>query len=358
MQVQVPGFRLQYDESFIKDAEVSLRRVLESGWTSEGPEVRKFEQAFGALCPAKHKIATTSCTMALDLALRAIGVKGRQVIVPTNTFYATALAVVNAGAEVELVDVCVETFALCPIALKQALASNIQDTVAAVILVHVGGTIGVHSWQIKEICKQWKVPLIEDAAQAHGARTSDGLAAGCIGAIGCFSFFATKVMTTGEGGMLVTNDDDLAERLKNLKNFGRAGGQSAADIACQSSDGLNGRVPEVVGMLGALECKRALPRISKRQELVAAYAEALANEPLFEVLNPPRGESSCYKVIVRLLGGLSRQVIRDGCKQRGIELSGEVWATPVHRHPAFEVLKPLRSRTSAFLCIRNSLRLT
>lgn len=335
VEVKVRGFALDYDERFVQDSSESLQRVLERGWLSEGPEVRRFEEAFGALCPATHRIATTSCTVALELALRAIGVRGRRVIIPTNTFWATALAVKNAGAEVDLVDVNPETFSISPNALDTKLTAEPTST-AAVIVVHVGGAVSSDISQIQAICARAGVPLIEDAAAAHGASTVDGRHAGCLGVVGCFSFFATKSMTTGEGGMVVTSDDALAGRIRKLKNFGRADG-SSADLICEDAEGLNGRVPEVVGLLGALECVRAPQRIERRRQLAGRYASILADEPLYRML-PVEGRSSHYKAVVCLEEGMPRELVRSVCKGRGVELSGEVWARPVHRHPAFEAL--------------------
>ncbi len=215
--MKVSIFDLKFEDDFIESFKVGCEKILRSDSIGEGRYVNEFENKFANLTNAKHAIAVTSGTAALEIALNTIGVDGKNVIMPSNTFFATSVAVTNAGGHITLVDSEIENFSICPIHLRTKITKN----TGAVIIVHIGGIISKNIREIKEICDQYSVPLIEDAAHAH-CSNYDGLHAGTIGDIGCFSFFPTKVMTTGEGGMITTNSDSIADKVRSLKNFGRA----------------------------------------------------------------------------------------------------------------------------------------
>ena len=176
--------------------------------------VREFEDLVGAFCGSPFAQAVSSGTAALQIALEALEVgPGDEVIIPAFTFVATAEVVVKCGAELVVVDID-DTFNMCPKALRE----SISERTRAVIVVHMMGAPAAME-EISQIAKEANICVIEDAAQAFGARYQ-GQAVGTIGDIGCFSFDAGKAITTGEGGMIVTSDEDLFVRCRVLHDHG------------------------------------------------------------------------------------------------------------------------------------------
>src|SRR5262245_40904082 len=191
----------------------AVREPLVSGWLTQGPKVAAFERGFAELCGTKHALATTSCTTGLHLALAALGIgPGDEVIIPAFTWVATANVVIHCGATPVLVDVDGTTFNIDP----ARIAAAVTPRTRAVMPVHQFG-----------LCADWDaiaaaapgIPLIEDAACAAGA-TYRGRPAGTLGMAAAFSFHPRKVITTGEGGMLTTDDDHTAERARALRSHG------------------------------------------------------------------------------------------------------------------------------------------
>jgi len=327
--MKVNIFDLKFEPEMVDEFAQGCREILETGFLSENRYTKEFEERFAKLSNAKHGIAVTSGTAALELALKAVDVEGKGVIIPSNTFFATATAVRNAGGCLQLVDMEDETFSICPEALKKA----ITPLTKAVIIVHIGGIISKHIDEILKICNENGIILIEDAAHAQGSRRGPLLeqhTAGSIGHIGCFSFFPTKVMTTGEGGMLTTNSDDLADKLRSLKNFGR----DLKDIGiCVRDFGNNYKVSEFTSLMGCLEMGRVMGRIERRRYLTKLYKE---NLPSFDVFYDENIFNTYYKAIVKT--DKPSDVYRAKCKENGVSLTGEVYKIPVHRQPLWQHL--------------------
>jgi dTDP-4-amino-4,6-dideoxygalactose transaminase len=203
---------------FGTDEERALLRVLQSGkWGRlDGDEVANFERRFAAYHQAKHAIAVTNGTVSLRIALMAAGIEtGDEVIVPPYTFLATATAVVEANATPIFADIELETFNLDPHAVEMAITPRTR----AIIPVHVGG-LPANMDAMGEIARRHNLTVIEDAAHAHGAEYRSRRVGG-IGHLGSFSFQSTKNLTSGEGGIILTNNDDLAERCRSIHNCGR-----------------------------------------------------------------------------------------------------------------------------------------
>ena len=198
-----------------EDEVLAVSEVLKSGMLAQGKNVARFEEEFASYIGVEHAVATSSGTAALDVALKAIGIgEGDEVIVPSFTFIASANSILFQGARPVFVDVDRTTFNIDP----DDLLEKITPKTKAVIGVHLFG----HPFDLKaigEICDDHNLYLIEDAAQAHGAEYN-GKRVGGFGTIGCFSFYATKNMTTGEGGMITTDDDELAGRCRLIRSHG------------------------------------------------------------------------------------------------------------------------------------------
>ncbi len=321
----IPIYKLEFQDSFIFDFQRGVREILTSDSISESKYVKKFETEFGKLTNSEHCIAVTSGTAALEIALRTIDVRGKKVIVPSNTFFATTVAITNAGGIIELIDIESEYMAICPKSLKE----KISEGVGAVILVHIGGIISHNYKEIREICRQFNVPLIEDAAHSHGS-TVEGKYAGTIGDIGCFSFFPTKVMTTGEGGMVTTNNPNYYDKIRSLKNFGRDNNNSAI---CVNSQGANYKISEFTGLMGYLECGRVKRRVAKRNELLNRYIQNLEGSS-YVLVTQKSGYCSYYKCILKI--SIDREWLRQYCKEKNITLTGEVYKIPIHQQPLYK----------------------
>jgi dTDP-4-amino-4,6-dideoxygalactose transaminase len=271
-------------------------------------------------------MACSNGTTAIELALKAINVHGKKVLIPSNTFFATSVAVTNSGGVVELVDMENESFSLCPKDLESKLTSD----VGAVIIVHIGGIISHKISKIVELCKKMNVPLIEDAAHAHLSYRGK-YRAGTIGDIGCFSFFPTKVMTTGEGGIVTTNNKKYYEKMKSLKNFGR----DINDVGIiVNPEGNNFKINEFTGLLGSIECDRVESRISRRSMLVERYCDNLKLTKYNVIKQKGEGVCSYYKAIITT--PIDSSWLKTYCKENGVSLTGEVYKIPVHLQPLYK----------------------
>lgn len=199
----------------VGDAELErIREAVDSGWIGLGPKVAEFESAFGDRYGYRNVVATNSCTAALDLALESSPLSGSEVLVPAITFVSTAHAARYNDLDVTFVDVRPETLNMDPASLER----RISDETAAVVPVHYGGQPAEMD-RIVAVAHAHDSVVVEDAAQATGA-TIDGEAVGTVGDVGCFSFGATKPLTTGQGGALVTDDDDVADEAARLSRLG------------------------------------------------------------------------------------------------------------------------------------------
>ena len=191
--------------------------VLKSGMITQGKVVEEFENAFAKYVGVKNAIAVSNGTISLDIALKSLGIKkGDEVIVPSFTFISTANAILFQGARSVFVDVDERTFNINP----EDIIEKITNRTKAIIGVHLFG----HPFDVKaiqEICEDNNLYLIEDCAQAHGAEY-EGKKVGGFGVAGCFSFYATKNMTTGEGGMITTNSEEIASVCRSLRNHGES----------------------------------------------------------------------------------------------------------------------------------------
>lgn len=253
----------------------ATKEPLMSGWITSGPKVREFEQLFAERHQVKHALAVTSATTALHLALVALGVgPGDEVIVPAFTWVSTANVVLYCGAKVVFADVDPQTFNIDP----QDLAKRITSKTKAIIPVHLFGLCADMD-EIKRIAGN--IPLVEDGACAAGAGYK-GTPAGALGTIGCFSFHPRKSVTTGEGGMLTTNDDQLAELLGMLRNHGasiseeqRHHGPRPYILPDFNLLGYNYRMTDLQGAVGVVQIKKLDLFIQERAKWAAYYADQL-----------------------------------------------------------------------------------
>jgi perosamine synthetase len=255
----------------------AVKSPLISGWITAGPKVREFEKLFAELHGVKHAFAVTSATTALHLALMALDVgPGDEVIVPAFTWVSTANVVLYCGAKPVFVDINKSTFNIDPFDLK----NKISNKTKAIIPVHLFGLCADMD-AIKGVAKN--IPLVEDAACAAGA-SYKGKYAGNLGTIGCFSFHPRKSITTGEGGMITTNNDDLADHISKLRNHGaevseeqRHNGSKPYILPDFNILGYNYRMTDLQGAVGVVQIKKLKSLINEREKWSNFYKQELKN---------------------------------------------------------------------------------
>ncbi|MEP6636628.1 MAG: DegT/DnrJ/EryC1/StrS family aminotransferase [Acidobacteriota bacterium] len=206
MTLKIPPAKVYFPEEDRRAILLQIDEALVSGQLTLGKHVRAFEQSFAAKVGARYAVAVNSGTSALEIPLRIFDVRNKTVLVPTNTFFATPAAVIHAGGRPRFVDADPTTFAISLDGIRKRIT---RDT-AGVIVVHIGGIVSQEMPAIREFCKERGFFLLEDAAHAHGSLLN-GQSAGSFGDAASFSFYPTKVMTSGEGGMIVTNSQHVYE---------------------------------------------------------------------------------------------------------------------------------------------------
>jgi perosamine synthetase len=284
--VNVPIARTSLTEAEIR----SVLDPLRSGWLVQGPHVRAFEERWSEFTGARHSVAVTSCTTALQLSLVALGFgHGDEAIVPAFTWIATANVVEHLGGTPVFCDVDLTTFNLDPARLEERITPRTR----AIIPVHLFGLLADME-AVNQIAGRHGLWVVEDAACGFGTRHR-GRHAGTFGNTGCFSFHPRKAITTGEGGMITTEDDALAGKLRRLRDHGAAMsdlqrhlGPKPYLLADHPDAGYNQRMTDIQGALGAAQMERAAAIIAERQRLAALYDEAFAG--LEWLRTPPRPE--------------------------------------------------------------------
>ena len=318
--------QIDFTDIYVDDAIVNrVSRVLESTRYVKGPVVEEFEAGFAAMCGVDHAIAVNSGTAALFLALKASGVgPGDEVFVPGHTFFATASPVLELGATPVFVDIDPESYTMDP----EALADAVEDAgnPAAVMAVHLYGHPADMD-AIGDVADDHDLLVIEDACQAHGA-TFGGERAGSFGDAGCFSFYPSKNMTVGgDGGMVTTDDADLAAGLRELRNHGRNDDGEHVRL------GLNYRLNDVKAAVG-VEQLGYLPTWNRQRRTAAHhYSDLLADiEPVATPAEVGDVEH-VYHLYVVQVPAEDRDSLRTYLDTRGISTDVH-YGTPAHRHPS------------------------
>jgi len=326
--MKIPILKLSYSEDDIRFIKNEVEAVLRSGFLTMDSRVHAFEEQFADFCGVKYAIGTNSGTSSLEIILRAIGVEGKNVVIPSNTYMATPLAAIKAGAKVIFTECERNNLQMDPEDLKQKIC---EDT-KAVIIVHIGGMISPRLDEIRKICQNSKIPLVEDAAHAHGAEYFQTFA-GNLGIAGSFSFYPTKVLTTAEGGMITTNDEDIYKKAIVLREHGKA--DHNYNIHTEIGD--NWRFSELHAVLGIQQMKKVDYILSERRHLAKLYDELLKNVKELECIAiPSHVKPSYYKYIVFLPERIKRNDLKRLLLEKfSIQLPGEVYSGPCHSQPVF-----------------------
>lgn len=302
----------------------AVREALSSGFLIQGKQVAKFEQLVAEYLGTTHAIAVSNCTAALHLSLLALNIKpGDLVIVTSYSWIATANVIELCGAQPIFVDIQPDTFNINPERLGETLDrtmknSATQERVKAILPVHTFGQMADMT-AITELAHHYDIPIIEDAACALGAKWREQQA-GTWGMMGCFSFHPRKAITTGEGGIITTNDDDLAHRLRALRNHGQDPRASSPDFVLP---GFNYRMTEFQAALGQTQLKKLDQVIAKRRERASYYDDLLKDSEICPPIVQPENWAVFQSYIVLLPDSSAdyRKEIIAKLKNKGVEIT-------------------------------------
>jgi len=332
MKWLIPLADLDFGEKEIK----AVTDVLRAKWLTMGQVTQNFERRFADYLGVKHAVAVANCTVALHLANVVLDIgPGAEVILPSLSFVATANAVLYTGATPSFADITsLENLNISPRAIEQ----RINQHTRAVTVMHYGG-YPCAMVEITKIARQHNLAVIEDAAHAPGA-SINGKMIGTFGDVGCFSFFSNKNLATGEGGMIVTDRDDLAEKLRVMRSHGMTtltwdrhrGHSHSYDVV---DLGYNYRIDEMRSALGLVQLEKLAQNNERRRELAAEYRRLLADVPgLLVPFNKHPGRSACHLFPILLDSEINRRSFIEGMRDQGIQTS--IHYPPIHQFSYYQ----------------------
>lgn len=324
MMSEIPKREIAISQPALDEDEwYALKEPIFSGWVTQGPKVAEFERQFAAYHGAKHAIAVTSCTTGLHLALKAMGVgHGDEVIVPSFTWIASANAVLYCGATPVLIDVNLETY---NIEISQ-LAAKITSRTKVIIPVHLFGLCA--DIEAIRATIPGNIHILEDAACAAGAGVN-GTFAGTLGNAAVFSFHPRKTITTGEGGMITTDDSQLADTISMMRNHGASVSEEQRHHGPQPYIlpefellGYNYRMTDLQGAMGLVQLAKLATFVKERQQWASFYSEQLADIEWLQPPTIPPGYRHGWQAYVCLVdekkAPMSRNMIMEHLQERGI----------------------------------------
>lgn len=327
--IKIPLLRPYFDSEEVEE----IQKVLDSGWVSQGPKVKEFESKIADYLDVKYTIAVTNCTSALHLSLLGIGIKeGDEVLVADYTFPATGHAVLYCGAKPVFIDIDSKTYNINPECIKEKITKKTK----AVLPVHTFGQPADMDKIIK-IANQYDLKVIEDAACAFGAKYKDKYA-GTIGNIGCLSFHARKGITTGEGGMIVTNDKELAEKIRRLSVFGMQTAwereKSGFTIPTFTTLGYNYKMSDITAAVGVAQLKKLDNIIERKQELAQYWNSKLQDMDFINAPYVSKDVKHIYQSYVTLLKkNVNRDKLIKSLLEKGIQTQIGTYAS--HIQPVY-----------------------
>ena len=329
MSILYPRAKPYFSDKDVDDILKDIRETLHSGNLVQGKKVSEFEDRFAEVVGTRFAVATNSCTSALEISIRSLGIKNKKILVPTETFMATANAVILSDNTPVFTDI--EDSTLCM--SYDTIMDRMTSDVSAIIIVHMGGLVTQDIYKIRNFCDKYGLHLIEDAAHAHGAKIYNEYRdeiryAGSLGDVGCFSFYPTKLMTTGEGGMITTDNDTVVEMARMLRNHG---GDGTTGLFSASND----RMTEISAIFGLSQLKRLDEFVKKRNHISNMYRELLEDIPEIDLLPVYNKIKNSYWNFYFILNNIDREKFIDKMLQFGIQL-GDAYNPPCHRQPVFE----------------------
>jgi perosamine synthetase len=299
-------------------------KILESGRLILGEQTHGFEEEFKSYVGAQYAVAVSSCTAAIQIALRYYKVAGREVILPTNNFVGVVSAVIAEGGLPVLAEMNPDTFC----GTTDDILNRITDNTAGIIIVHIAGLISPDVERLSKVCEERGLFLLEDASHAHGA-SIDGQKAGALTEVGCFSFYPTKMLTTCVGGMLTTRNPELASYARSVRHHGVGG--SLEDIVLLGNDWC---MSEIHAAMGRSQLIRVDANVDHRNEMVARYRAGLQDKSWLTIPSYPDNIRHAYYKFPTLLAEqvdclkFRRMLFED----YGVE-NGAIYNPPCHLQP-------------------------
>lgn len=306
---------------------LAVIKTLKSGWLTEGPKNQELEKQFAEYIGVKHAITVNSCASALFIAIKSLNIT-KEVIVPSFTFSATANAIVTAGAKPIFVDINSDTLNID----VNSIAKNINKNTQAIMIVHTAGQT-CEMDKIVALAKKYNLYLIEDSAQTIGG-TFKNQKAGSFGNLGCFSFFPTKNMTTGEGGMITTNDSGLDQKIRTLIAHGIVRKKDAQGNLTRAVEvpGYNFRMSNLLAAIGVEQLKK-LDKMNKKRIQLSGYLNKTINNPL--IIKPIINEhvKSVYQMYIIKVRADRDKILQ---KIKDAEIEATIYCNPpVHLQPYY-----------------------
>jgi perosamine synthetase len=346
VKLKIPPARVYFPD---EDRQAILRQIdetLASGQLTLGKHGERFERCFAEKIGARFAVAVNSGTSSLEIPLRIFDVRDKTVLVPTNTFFATVAAVIHAGGKPRFVDSDAATFA---IGLKQ-IEERITDDTVGVIVVHVAGIVTPEMPAIRAFCKQRSLFLLEDAAHAQGSMLHEEFA-GSFSDAASFSFYPTKVITSAEGGMIVTNSEEVYEEARIYRDQGKAAFLTNAHTRM----GYNWRMSEPHAIIGHAQLDRLEEFIAARDHIAHIYDQGLKDISNIARVPAPEGcRSNYYKYLALLDQSIDRSSFKQLLREEyGVGLSGEVYEMPCHLQPVFAEYRDGEFPMAEDLCRRH-----
>lgn len=325
-----------FTPSFSEEEEKALMRVLRSGWLTTGKETLEFEKEFASFTGSKNALAVNSASSGLMLAMDACGIKsGTKILTSSYTFISTATSALHLGGDVVYADIEKDSYSIDPEKIETILKKD--KSVKAIVPIHIAGNV-CNMKAINDLAKKYSVAVIEDAAHAFPSKTEEGYA-GTLGTCGVFSFYATKTITTGEGGMICTNDDKIAERVKLMRSHGinrtiwdRYTDTKASWKYDVTAEGWKCNLPDILSAIGRVQLKKAKTFFEQRKKIAQKYNAAFAGNDSF--ILPPNGEGNAWHLYILRLNLEALKIGRDefgqALQERGLGIS-------MHFIPHFEM---------------------
>lgn len=344
-KMKIPATKAYFAPESIDYILKNFRDILEGkSFLSCFKFCEEFEQKFAAYHGAKYGVTCSSGTTALELCLRGLRLEDCEVIVPSVTFSATAFAVLSSGNTPVFAE-SADDLTIDP----ADVAKCITPRTKAVITVHIGGRVSPLTRQLQDLCRDKNLVLLEDAAHAHGSGL-EGQKAGTFGRAAAFSFFSTKVMTTGEGGMVLTGDEEVRDRAMLIRNYSKKNNQNFHE-----EYGSSWRMTEVHALMGLTQLHELDAFIQRRREIAKIFDDGFADEPLLELVpNPPECEQNFYKYIALLPESIDRASFGKKLKEDfNVALGGPVYELPLHQQPVFKQYVTRDLPKAADLCRRH-----
>jgi dTDP-4-amino-4,6-dideoxygalactose transaminase len=324
----VPFF--DYDD--INKVTDQIAQILKSRRLVLGPYTREFEEQFCNYVGTRHAVAVSSATAALEIVLRYFNVKDMEVIVPTNTFIACPNTVMYAGGKPVFADMNPDTFCLDINDVQRKISSKTK----AIMVVHLAGLPEPEMDSLLDLCHDRKILLMEDCSHAHGASFGEKKV-GALCEAGCFSLFATKIMTSGTGGIITTDDKNLAEFAEALRHQGGMGGEGQIEVF--DKFGYDWMMSEITAAIAVSQLSKLDVQIERRRAIAKSYRNELAQ--LKDITVPPeqsKSKSVYWKYPVYLDDGIDRDAVRTILRKQHMIDAGILYPILCHLQPVYAAL--------------------